>query len=121
MKTLDPDFTKLVDIKAFFFNDLGACGCSEIENMIEVIRDLLIWVDSSYHRNFRTLFNGNIGIYYLLVGMLDSADLCEHGGSIRFPFLTIKGKELLKALQAFTVETIANSEGEAYDYRDYSN
>ena len=118
-----PDFTKPIDVKAFFYNELGACGCSEFSSMIEVVCGLLEWIekekDNSNH--YDTLYGGNIGVYYLLIGMLDSSGLCEHGISIRFPFLTQDGKELMKALQTISEEEIDGCSGEAYDGITYGD
>ena len=37
----EPDFTKLIDVKAFFYNELGACGCSDMETMIAEVKRFL--------------------------------------------------------------------------------
>jgi hypothetical protein len=118
-----PDFTKAVDVNAFFTNELGVCGCSEIDLIIGVVRDTLKWLgdDISTRQGYLTIFDGNNGIYYLVVGALDRCGLCEHGSSIRHPWLTITGEQLLKALQTFSVEEIDDAKGEAYDGCWYGN
>jgi len=120
MSENQPDFTKPIDVKAFFYNKFGACGCSEIDLMINVIRDLLEWMDTPDHSFYNTLFNGSTGVYYILIGLFDNLGLCEHGIAIRYPWLTEKGRELLKALQTIAAEQIDKSEGKAYNGLYYS-
>ena len=112
-----PDFSKHIDINAFFINEFGGCGCSDVEEMINVIRDLLEWVSKNpeKRKRFDELFDGNTGIFYILIGQLDRLDLCEHGTSIRHPFLTQKGEDLLNSLKTMDSAEIENSSGEAYD------
>lgn len=115
-----PDFTKPVDIQAFFYRKLGACGCSDLEAMISVVRDLLQWMaDFKERPSYEQLFGGNTGVFYLLAGMLDHAGLTEHGSSIRHPWLTDMGKQLLNALTTIPAEQIEESEGVAYDGATY--
>lgn len=112
-----PDFTKPVDILAFFYNEFGACGCSELYTMIDVIRDLLEWLNSDIDTRPRydTLFNGNVGVYYLLAGKLDCLEFSGHGTSIRVAWLTEKGRKFLSALNRFSNEEIEFASGDAYD------
>ena len=114
---IKPDFTKPVDILAFFYNEFCACGCSEVDTMIDVIRDLLEWLDSdiSTRLKYDTLFNGNVGVYYLLTGKLDHLKFTEHGFSIRVAWLTEEGQEFLNALRKFSNDEIEFSSGGAYD------
>ena len=116
-----PDFTKPVDIQAFLYNEFGACGCSDLEAMINVVKCLLEWMSENImeRQGYEKLFNGNEGVFYLLAGRLDSLGLSEHGTSIRCAWLTEKGKEFLSALQTITAEQIENCEGEAYDGISY--
>lgn len=116
-----PDFTKPVDIQAFFYNEFGACGCSDLEAMINVVKDLLEWMSENImeRQGYEKLFNGNVGVFYLLAGRLDSLGFSEHGTSIRCAWITEKGKEFLNALKTISAEQIENSEGEAYDGLSY--
>lgn len=118
-----PDFTKPLDVQAFFYNELGACGCMDLAAMIATVKDLLRWVSAKKNNNNRydTLFGGNTGVFYLLLGLLDTAELCEYGHSTSYPWLTDKGGNLLKALSTFTADEIKNSEGVAYDGIYYVN
>lgn len=102
---------RAIDVKALFYNEFGACGCSDIEDMIRVIKMLLEWASSSSApRKYDTLFNDD-GVFYLLAGRLDSMGFIEHGVSIRFSWITDKGTSLLNALNKFTPEQIDESEG----------
>lgn len=116
-----PNFTNPVDIVAFFYNEFGACECSDLEAMINVVKDLLEWMseDIVERQDYEKLFNGNEGVFYLLAGRLDSLGFSEHGTSIRCAWLTEKGKEFLNALKTVTAEQIENCEGEAYDGLSY--
>jgi len=116
-----PDFTNPVDIHAFFYNEFGACGCSDLEAMISVVKDLLEWMSENImeRQGYEKLFNGNEGVFYLLAGRLDSLGFSEHGTSIRCAWLTEKGKEFLSALKTITTEQIEDCEGEAYDGLSY--
>lgn len=118
-----PDFTKPVDILAFFYNEFGACGCSEVDTMIDVIRDLLEWLDSDIDTRpkYNTLFNGNVGVYYLLAGKLEYLEFSGHGFSIRVAWLTEEGQEFLSALKNFSNEEIEYACGGAYDDAYYGN
>lgn len=115
VETLPPDFSKPVDIQAYFFNSFGACGCSDLEAMVAVVKELLEWIDQNCEiPPYDKLFNHE-GVFYILVGILDRLGLCEHGTSIRASWLTEKGKSLLVALQSTPFSEIDTAEGEAYD------
>jgi len=115
------NFTKPVDIQAFFYNEFGACGCSDLEAMINVVKGLLEWMSENIMERpgYEKLFNGNEGVFYLLIGRLDNLGLSEHGVSLRCSWITKRGQEFLKAIQTFSVEEIEYSEGEAYDGLSY--
>ena len=119
----EPDFTKLIDVKAFFYNELGACGCSDIKAMIVEVKRFLSWADSqSPDYDNRIRFDelyGSEGIFYLIAGMLDHAGLIEHGSSIRCSWLTSEGIDLLSALNTLDPLAIEEAEGEAYDGLTY--
>jgi hypothetical protein len=67
---------------------------------------------------YNTLYS-EVGVYYLLVGRLDVLLLLEHGTSIRYPWLTKRGKRLLAALQTTPTEEILEASGTAYNGIDY--
>jgi hypothetical protein len=109
----EPNFNKPEDIAAFLGNELGLCGCTDEEPYLKALIRLLEW-----HNNkdvgFESLYFDD-GVYYLLAGMIDRAGLSEHGSSIRAPFLSTKGRELLKGLKTITIEELRHTEKEAYD------
>lgn len=82
--------THYQDAEAIFLEMLGICGCASNE-ILDYILDILEELDDNRHRNdIVTEFT---------YGVLDGADFLTHGTSIRFPFLTEKGKELLSDLK----------------------
>jgi len=117
----EPDFTKTQDIHAFLFNVFGGCGCSELTPMVDTIKELLAWAGSDgMERTKWTRLGYNAGAYYILMGIMDNADLIDHGSAIRAPFLTDKGKSFLNALNKFAVEEIRKCPAEpSYDGLSY--
>ena len=111
-----PDFSKPVDIQAYFYNSFHACGCSELDEMIKEVKRVLSWATQNIMERvcFSKLYE-NSGCFYLIAGLLDSVGFLEHGTSIRGTWATEAGKSFLGALNKFTEEEICNSEGEAYD------
>jgi hypothetical protein len=124
-----PDFDKPIDILAFFMNELGACGCSELEPMIRVVRDSLEWAGALSmewppkptveRAEYDTLYGGDVGLFYIIIGILDHAGLINHGTSVRYPFLSEQGKMMLAALKKFSPAEIEEAKGEAYDALAY--
>lgn len=104
-----------LEVKHILYTNLSICTCVDLDEALPVIKELLTWanlIDPTVVRpSYEDLFPNN-GIYYLLISYLQGADLVTHGTSCRHPFLTLKGKELLEALQKYTVSEIDNSSGE---------
>lgn len=116
-KEREPDLTSPTDIHAIFVNEFGACGCSNMAAMINVVRDVLEWIgsDMDTRPSYDTLFERD-GTYYIIVGTIDVLGLSEHGVSIRNPWLTEWGETFLLALQTIDGASIADCpHGEAYD------
>jgi len=115
-----PDFTKLVDIQAFIYEELFFCGCHEEGEVLDTLRKYLEWCGAGSERpNFDEFYKGKIGAFYLISGLLDRAGLVEHGVSVRVPFLSSEGEAFLKALQTHTPEQIMEAEGVAYSGLEY--
>jgi len=113
-----PDFTRPVDVREFCFSQFGACGCTDLVPLLEVVRDFLKWADNTDRTPddyWDSLFGGHTGIYYIVAGMLDNAGLLEHGSSLRFPWLTPTGKNLLVALQSSPLEAFEQATGTSYN------
>jgi hypothetical protein len=120
----EPDFSKPVDILAFFDNHFGGCGCSEIQPMQKTVIELLEWhsADIMTRPHYDTLFNGDSGVFYIIAGIMTDADLVEHGGSIRSGWITKTGKALLIGLKMFTADEIEDCKPEeAYDGCTYGD
>jgi hypothetical protein len=105
-----------LNLRAYLLNAFDACGCSELDKMRETLIRLLEWHNSEIDKrcDYSDLYTED-GIFYLLAGRLDFLGLSEHGGSIRYPWLTENGKKFLFALTKFSAEEIENASGEAYD------
>jgi len=116
MKILPDDLTPL-NIQAYFYNHLGACGCSELDEMISTIKRVLEWhkTDIPKRDSYISVFPEELGIFYIIVGLLDNLDLVEHGTSIRWGWLTNDGKRLLEALIRCSPKEIEDAFGTAYD------
>jgi hypothetical protein len=112
-----PDFKKAVDIRAYFGEKIGACGCSELGLMVEEVKKILSWSaqDIMGRQNYSSLYPERDGIFYLLAGLIDGLNMIEHGASIRCCWLTNFGKQFLDGLNSFTAEQIEEAEGEAYN------
>lgn len=117
-----PELTP-INLKAYFYNNFGACGCSELDEMLATVTSLLAWHDEPMEKRprYNELYDGNTGIFYLLAGLLDNLGLVEHGYSIRNPWLTVEGMDLLEALRKTSYEEIEEASGEAYDGLRYGN
>jgi hypothetical protein len=115
-KKLPDDLTPL-NLNAYLTNAFAVCGCAEKESVIVEIVSLLEWHKGSVnHRaGYQSLYNGNVGVFYLLAGWFDALGLSEHGTGIRYPWLTPDGERLLAALKSHTVTEIESASGEAYD------
>lgn len=112
----EPDFTKPVDVCAFFFNEIHACGCSELDLMIYEVKRVLEWAASDImtRPDYTKLYHSG-GVFYIVAGLLNSAGLLEHGSSIRCSWITEKGRTLLDALNKFSAYEIEFPDGTAYD------
>ena len=104
-----------MNIKAFLSNEFHACGCTNLEAVIAVLRPLMEWHDAVKERQPYSALYPHEGIFYLLAGILDAAGLAEHGTAIRCPFLTDAGKLFIKALRETPIADIEAAEGVAYD------
>lgn len=113
-----PEELSPVNLKAYFYNNFGACGCSDLSSMIDAVLKLLRWHEMSPRTHWEDLYK-EPGVFYLLAGLLDSLGLAEHGGSIRHPWLTADGARLLSALNTTDSGVIEDAGGLAYDGLQY--
>lgn len=98
-----------IKVQRFLYDKLGFCGCTEFRPAILRLVELLKWVKQRDNIQYDKLYN-SAGIYYLLIHPLEQADLIDHGVSIRVPWLTDKGEELLVALQNFSIKEIEDAD-----------
>ena len=117
MSDKKPDFSKPVDLLAFIYNEFYACGCSEIDKMVDEIKYVLKWSSEDIKKriNFDSLYPGRDGIFYLVAALLDKNDFIEHGTSIRGSLITKEGKEFLGAIEKISVDEMEREGGVAYD------
>lgn len=120
-KKLPQDLTP-INIHAYFYNAFNACGCWELEDVIDTVHVFLEWCGSDgYTRSGYDNFYYNTGAYYLIIGLLEDVDLVDHGTSARHPWLTEDGKRFLAALATYSsYEIINHPEGRAYDGITYN-
>lgn len=90
---------KLIDLHTTF----NVCSCADRDSINKTLKYLFEYLAMPIkERTFTAFINlGDIseGTYYLLTGILEKENLIDHGSSIRFAWLTDKGKEILKELQ----------------------
>ncbi len=76
------------DVTAILYNDLGFCGCIGSQEVLPIIVNVLVWCNTKGRVFFDEFvekeFHNNPGLLYLILMLLDSADLIEHGSSIRY-------------------------------------
>lgn len=86
------------------------CGCGHPEEPYTFIRDALVCISNGYGFDERPPFAGiHRGAQALLVELLDSMGLVEHGGSWFGSWLTKEGKAAQSVLSAMTDEEIGTA------------
>jgi hypothetical protein len=124
MKTkAKPDWSKPIDVYAFFDNALRPCGCADEAAMLTKVRDVMADLALSgsdaqvpWDRLVAKHFHEDEALAYLVMGHLDHAGLIEHGVAIRCSWLTEDGAAGLAALQAHDIEALCSQPDEAaYD------
>lgn len=90
------------NIERILSDKFGDCVCSETEILINDLIILLehLSVDIEQRMHYSKLFK-ELGYYYVLTGILNDIEMIEHGTSIRFPWLTEKGKVFLNDLKTY--------------------
>lgn len=104
-----------------WFDDLDFCGCGNPEIVLTRIRDVLRAIanrsaawrgmpimplsnESDHSEYAKEQLAKTLGpdqaLEYLMLYVLDAADLTEHGGSVGGSWLTPKGEELLAFLES---------------------
>lgn len=82
--------------------DLCICGCGSPEEAYEAIHKLLLLLQAKNWDEWINVIDNDI-YALIVVYILDGNGYLEHGGSIRHPWLTTKGEQLLEALDILKV------------------
>lgn len=102
----------LGEIHDWLFCDLGFCGCGDPEAALEFLRDTLNLLNKEFDERWdgmqKRFPDGPMSWTYLY--MLDDKGLTEHGSNIRGCWLTDKGKDILSALNAYSIEQIIEND-----------
>lgn len=77
--------------------DLCICGCGSPEEAYEAIHKLLLTLQAKNWDEWLKSIDNDI-YALIVVYILDGNGYLEHGTSIRHPWLTTKGEQLLEAL-----------------------
>ena len=78
-------------------SDLCICGCGNPEEAYEAIHELLLSLQAKNWDEWLKSIDNDI-YALIVVYLLDGKGYLEHGTSIRHPWLTKKGKQLMEAL-----------------------
>lgn len=116
-----PDDLTALNLKAFFMNEMGLCGCAEYDEFCQTLLALLQWHNESQLERVPCNMILPVGAFYLMAGWLDTLGLAEHGSSIRGAWLTAEGKKLLAAMETHSADDIEESSGLAYDGANYGD
>lgn len=137
-RLLTPDHPNLdspLDVRVWLGSEvLGACGCSDLEAMLDLAVAVLTDLPGSYTPEREKLprtrwddlvakhFRGHEAAAYIIVGVLDNADLIEHGTAIRGSWTTPKGDQLLATVaKAGGVRGLLAATGVAYNGCEYES
>lgn len=85
---------------------LGVCGCGNPEDALALVKDLLDLAPFFEDPNAVRERVGEPGAYHLVLSMLDTVGLIEHGGTIGGSWLTGKGEYFRRVLSEMTLEQI---------------
>jgi len=94
------------EIVNFLQDAFGLCGCSEFDEVKAVLLGFLRWAKigpAEGRRQFSSLYP-QLGMFYIVAGILDEHGLIEHGTAIRHPWITESGKRLLADLEEIDLD-----------------
>jgi hypothetical protein len=99
----DPREHALSHLELIFYGDLGMCGCGVPNDMITLVRDLLVLAPFHEEERWRAARNlcGIPGAYHFIISALTRAELLEHGSVLDGAWITAKGRWCLDALLAY--------------------
>lgn len=98
-----------------FYDDLGICGCGNPEYAYALVRDLLALAPFHQHPGkIRERIGGpepDPGTSHLVLSMLTTAGLIEHGGGIGGSWLTPKGTRYLELMKRHEWDDLDDTDG----------
>ncbi|NUQ98305.1 MAG: hypothetical protein HOY79_17735 [Streptomyces sp.] len=111
-------------LHALFYDHIVGCGCNQPETAYNLVRNILnlapFYTDGNW-RKVETLI-GSEGAFQIIVGLLSSLDLLEHGSSMGGSWITPKGeyvRELMGRHEWATTEYDSDGEPDGVDDAGY--
>ena len=95
-------------LNALFYNDLDLCGCGNPEDAYNLVRDTLALAPLYENEGWKRAEDliGSPGATHLVLSMLTTAHLIEHGSGMGGSWLTPKGEQVLHAMRQFTWDDV---------------
>lgn len=89
-----------------FYEDLGLCGCGSPDDAYALVRELLALAPFYEDERWRLVevLTGGGAAHHIIMSVLDSAELTEHGSTINGSWLTEKGAWCLQAMKSVPFE-----------------
>ncbi|WP_121701525.1 hypothetical protein [Streptomyces sp. E5N298] len=89
-----------------FYEGLGLCGCGNPDDAYILVRDLLALAPFYKDDGWRLaeVLTGGGAAHHIIMSLLDTAGLTEHGSTINGSWLTDKGAWCLQAMRTVTFE-----------------
>ena len=78
------------------YDELSFCGCFDYDIVLKEFADVLEWAAQPIddRKSYTELYT-NPALAYIILGVLNDANLIEHGCAIRHPWITEKGEGFL--------------------------
>ena len=74
------------------------CGCCNYEAMVRTAYDFMVWASEKDGRPACAGMKDE-GLFYWIATMFDDAGFLEHGGTIRYSWLTPEGYDFMEKLK----------------------
>lgn len=100
-------------LHALFYDHILGCGCNQPEAAYHLVRDILDlapFYDNGNWRKAQALI-GTDGAFQIVIGLLTSLDLLEHGGSMGGSWITPKGEYVRDMLHRHPWYTNGSDDG----------
>lgn len=125
MRVYEKDFDTALKLKHFIYEEMLIAD--EYEDCINTIKKFLQWSMVANRPSYDHLYSGDIGVFYIIAGILHRNKIITYGVSIRQCFIDTRGIELLAAINKFSAEDIliasgmiTDSNGDDFWYDDES-